>query len=98
MGIAYEEEEEFGDEEEEEADEDADDDTENTDDVTNGREAEAEDEDMGMAMDDSAKDPRAGKVDVVLPQLQPGEHIYKASDLGVNLIKVKILILRLPEV
>ena len=74
VGIAYEEsDEDDGDDDEEEGtengtngvDNDDDDDDEDYEDI------EEDDDDVKGILDDGAKDPRAGKVDVVLPQLQP---------------------------
>ena len=75
VGIAY--------EEESSDDEDMDDDDvtgDEADDVTeeNGENDVTGDmDDEDFEMDETVKDPRAGKVDVVLPQLQPGKLMFK---------------------
>ena len=75
VGIAY--------EEESSDDEDMDDDDvtgDEADDVTeeNGENDVTGDmDDEDFEMDETVKDPRAGKVDVVLPQLQPGKLMLK---------------------
>jgi len=73
VGIAYEEGDSGDEDDDEEMDEGEDEEIgdEEGDDVAGGEDDEDDEDDEDMELDESIKDPRAGKVDVILPQLQP---------------------------